>query len=173
MHGSFLKVLKRPCHGRLVSFVIDASYASFVAIELEKLPFNERMTASCQGKCLLSFTSNVTNNRMNFEKRFYIYIFLFIWFLHTLHKTENFNLIYLLILCPLWLLLFVSFAFKNFLTLKTCFQKHQLQSVSIFFEFVHPCLLFYLLCYLYLRLMFCAVIFMFHSFWWGFPLFEF
>ena len=45
------------------------------------------------------------------------------------------NLIYELILCPLWLLLFVSFAFKNFLTLKTCFQKHQLQSVSIVFLF--------------------------------------
>ena len=43
-------------------------------------------------------------------------------------------------MCPLWLLLFVSFAFKNFLTLKTCFQTHQLQSVSIFFKFVHPCM---------------------------------
>ena len=79
LRGSFLKVLKGPCHGRLVSFVIDASYASFVAIELEKLPVNDRMTASCQGKCLPSFTSNVTNNRMNFEKRFYIFIYLFVY----------------------------------------------------------------------------------------------
>ena len=75
------------CHGCLVHFVIDASYASFVAIELEKFPVNNRMTASCQGKCLPSFTSNVTNNRMNFEKRFYIFLYFFIWFLYTLHKT--------------------------------------------------------------------------------------
>ena len=32
----------------------------------------------------------------------------------------------------------------------TSFQKRQLQSVLIFFKFVHPCLLFYLLSYLYL-----------------------
>ena len=68
---------------RLSSFFCYASYAFFVAIELEKLPLNDRMTASFQAKCPPSFISNVTKNRMNFEKRFYI----FIWFLHTLHKT--------------------------------------------------------------------------------------
>ena len=52
-------------------------------------------------------------------------------------------------------------------------QKPQLQSVSIFFKFVHPCLLLYSLCYLYLLFMFLSVIFMFHSVWWWSPLFEF
>ena len=47
----------------------------------------------------------------------------------------------------------------------TRFQKPQLQSVSIFFKFVHPCLHLYL----YLILTFWAVIFMFHSIWWQFP----
>ena len=75
------------CHGCLVHFVIDASYASFVALELEKLPVNDRMTASFQAKCPPSFISNVTKNRMNFGKLFYIFIYLFTWFLHTLHKT--------------------------------------------------------------------------------------
>ena len=36
----------------------------------------------------------------------------------------------------------------------TILQKPQLQSVSIFFTFVHPNRLLYLLCYLYLLLMF-------------------
>ena len=40
-------------------------------------------------------------------------------------------------------------------------------------KFVHPCLLLYLLCYLYLLLMFWAVIFMIHSIWWQFLLLEF
>ena len=52
-------------------------------------------------------------------------------------------------------------------------QKPQLQSVSIFFKFVHPCLLLYSLSYLYLLFMFLSVIFMFHSNWWWSPLFEF
>ena len=44
----------------------------------------------------------------------------------------------------------------------TSFQKPQLQSVSIFFKFVHPCFLFYLLCYLNIPLTFRAVILNFH-----------
>ena len=53
------------------------------------------------------------------------------------------------------------------------FQKPQLQSFSIFFyKFVHQCLLFYFLCYSYLLLTFGAVILMFHSIWWQFPLFR-
>ena len=55
----------------------------------------------------------------------------------------------------------------------TSFQKPQLQSVSIFWKFKHPCLLFYLLCYLYLLFKFWTVSFMFHSLWWRFPSFEF
>ena len=73
-------------------------------------------------------------------------------------------------MCPLWLLPFVSFACKNFCNFKKLFSK---TTIAIPFHLLRVCLLFYLLCYLYLRLMFCAVIFMFHSFWWGFPLFEF
>ena len=53
------------------------------------------------------------------------------------------------------------------------FQKPQLQSFSIFFyKFVHQCLLSYFLCYSYLLLTFGAVILMFHSIWWQFPLFR-
>ena len=37
----------------------------------------------------------------------------------------------------------------------------------------HPCLLLYLLYYLYLRLMFSAIIFKFYSVWWQFSLFEY
>ena len=40
-----------------------------------------------------------------------------------------------------------------------------MQSVSIFFKFVHPCFLYFLLCHLYLLLPFWAVILMFHSIW--------
>ena len=47
----------------------------------------------------------------------------------------------------------------------TSFQKPQLQSVSIFFEFFHPCLLLYLLCHFYSLLTFWALILMFHSVW--------
>ena len=73
-------------------------------------------------------------------------------------------------MCPLWLLLFVFFASKNFCNFENLFSK---TSIAIPFHLLRVCLLFNLLCYLYLRLMFLAVIFMFHSFWWGFPLFEF
>ena len=55
----------------------------------------------------------------------------------------------------------------------TSFQEAQLKSVSIFFKLVHPCLFLYLLCYLYFLFTFWAVIFMFHSVWWRFPLVEF
>ena len=52
-------------------------------------------------------------------------------------------------------------------TLKNCeankFLKTQLKSVSIFFKFVHPCRLLYLLSYWYLLFMFWAVLFMSHS----------
>ena len=88
MRGSFLKVLKGLCHGRLVSFVIDASYASFVAIELEKLPVNDRMTASFQAKCPPSFISNVTKKRMNFGKLFYIFIYLLGFYTHYIKRRK-------------------------------------------------------------------------------------
>ena len=53
----------------------------------------------------------------------------------------------------------------------TRFQKRQLlQSVSIFFKFVLPCLLLYLLCYLYVILKFWAVIFVYNSSLWQFCL---
>ena len=55
----------------------------------------------------------------------------------------------------------------------TIFQKPQLQSVLLFFKFVHQCHLFYLMCYLYFLFMFWAVIFMFHSILWQFQLLEF
>ena len=45
----------------------------------------------------------------------------------------------------------------------TSFQNPQLQSFWIFFNFIHPCLLFHLHDYLYLLLLFWAVIFLFHS----------
>ena len=52
-------------------------------------------------------------------------------------------------------------------TLKNCeankFLKTQLKSVSIFFKFVHPCRLLYLLSYWYLLFMFWEVLFMSHS----------
>ena len=51
----------------------------------------------------------------------------------------------------------------------TNFKKRQLQSVSVFFKFVHPFLLLHLLCYFYLLFMFWAVILMFHLVWWRFP----
>ena len=54
------------------------------------------------------------------------------------------------------------------------FEKLQLQSVSIYFKFVHPWLLFYLLRDLYLTLIFLNVFFLkFHSIWRPFPLFAF
>ena len=52
----------------------------------------------------------------------------------------------------------------------TSFQKPQLQSVSIFSKFVHPCLPLYYLCYLYVILKFRAVIFMFNPILWQFCL---
>ena len=55
----------------------------------------------------------------------------------------------------------------------TIFQNPQLQSVSIFFNFIHPYLLLHLHYYLYLLLLFSAVIFLFHSISWQFPLLEF
>ena len=45
----------------------------------------------------------------------------------------------------------------------TSFQNPQLQSFWIFFNFIHPYLLFHLHDYLYLLLLFWAVIFLFHS----------
>ena len=53
------------------------------------------------------------------------------------------------------------------------FQKPLLQSVSIFFKFIHPCLFLYLLGYYYLLLSFWGVIFMFHSIWRPLPPFDF
>ena len=53
------------------------------------------------------------------------------------------------------------------------FPKPQLQSASIFFKFIHPCFLLYLLCHLYPLLTFWAVIFMFPSIWWRFLMAEF
>ena len=53
------------------------------------------------------------------------------------------------------------------------FKNHRLQSCSVFFKLVHPCLLLYLLCYLWLLLTFCAVLFMFHWIWCQFAPFEF
>ena len=50
----------------------------------------------------------------------------------------------------------------------TNFQKPQLQSATIFFKFVYPFLLLYLLFIYTCRLTFCAVIFMFHSVGWQF-----
>ena len=44
----------------------------------------------------------------------------------------------------------------------TSVKKPQLQSVSIFFKFVHPYLLLYFQCYLHLHLTFWEVIFLFH-----------
>ena len=55
----------------------------------------------------------------------------------------------------------------------TSFQLTQFQSVSVFFKFVHPCLISYVLCYLYLLLMFSAVIFTLFVIWWQFQPFEF
>ena len=55
----------------------------------------------------------------------------------------------------------------------TSLQKPQLQSVSIFFEFFHPCLLLYLLCHLYSLLTFWVLILIFHSVWRQMPLFVF
>ena len=51
----------------------------------------------------------------------------------------------------------------------TNFKKRQLQSVSVFFKFVHPFFLLHLLCYFYLLFTFWVVIFMFHLVWWRFP----
>ena len=53
------------------------------------------------------------------------------------------------------------------------FQKPLLQSVSIFFKFIHSCLFLYLLGYYYLLLSFWGVIFMFHSIWRPLPPFDF
>ena len=62
-------------------------------------------------------------------------------------------------------------------TLKTCwaitsFQKAQLHSISIFFKLCPSVTQLYLMYYLYLHLMFKVVIYMFHSVWWHFLLFE-
>ena len=54
-------------------------------------------------------------------------------------------------MCPLWLLPFVSFACKNFCNFKKLFSK---TTIAIPFHLLRVCLLFYLLCYLYLRVMF-------------------
>ena len=48
--------------------------------------------------------------------------------------------------------------FEKLFRLTSC-QKPQLQSVSNFFKFVHPCFLLYLLCFIYLFAMFWAVTF--------------
>ena len=62
--------------------------------------------------------------------------------------------------------------FQNLLG-KQVFKTQKLQSVSIFPQFVHLFPFLYLLCYLYLLVMFWAVQFMFHSVWWRSLLFEF
>ena len=55
----------------------------------------------------------------------------------------------------------------------TSFQTPHFQSVSIFFKLVYTSFLLFLPCYLNPLLTFWAVILMFHSVWWQFPLFEF
>ena len=52
-------------------------------------------------------------------------------------------------------------------------QANKLQSVSIFFKFFHPCLLFFLLCYLYFLSTFWTVFLKFRSVWWQFLQFSF
>ena len=44
---------------------------------------------------------------------------------------------------------------------RTSLQKAQLQSVLVFFKFVHSCLFLYLLCYLFIILIPCAIFFLF------------
>ena len=55
----------------------------------------------------------------------------------------------------------------------TSFQTPQLQSVSIFFKFVHTFLLFHLLSFLFLLFYVLSSYFMFHWVWWWFLPFEF
>ena len=61
---------------------------------------------------------------------------------------------------------------ENFVGLVARFQKPQLHSISIFFKLCPSVTQLYFMYYLYLHLMFKVVIFMFHSVWWHFLLFE-